>query len=67
MSEPTFQQRTGDDVPVPESTPEPVSPEFNYYVHLADGRVVKSVNAPLTSRWDNGDGTDSMVIGVYPR
>lgn len=71
MTEPTFDQRTGtDEAPAPEPTPasvsEPDSPGFNYYVHLANGDVVTTVNEPSGSRWTE-NGQDVLIIGVYPR
>ena len=68
MSEPTFDQRTGaDETPAPEPTPASVpEPGFNYYVHLADGSVEKTVDIPDGNRW-TANGQDILIIGVYPR
>ena len=71
MSEPTFDERTGqDETPAsdnpPAIVPEPVMPDFDYYVHLADGQVVKTLEAPSGSRWTE-NGQDIQIIGVYPR
>jgi hypothetical protein len=49
--------------PAPAAAPEPVSPEpapAEYYVHLADGRVIQTGDSSSTSI----DGV--MVIGRYP-
>lgn len=61
-----------DPAPVPANppaiAPEPVAaPTFNYYVHLADGRTERTVEAPGNPHWIDPDGTSTMIIGVYPR
>lgn len=71
MSEPTFDQRTSPDAPAPEGTPAPAPepvpmPDFNYYVWLADGNVVKTADIPNGARWTD-NGADVAIVGVYPR
>lgn len=79
MSEPTFDQRTdptqtpapdGTPAPAPEPvapvTPEPVAPDFNYYVWLADGTVLRVMEAPAGTRYAE-NGIDMQIVGVYSR
>lgn len=68
MTEPTFDDRTGaNEAPAPDNPPAIVpEPDFNYYVHLADGSVEKTVDIPPGNRW-TANGQDILIIGVYPR